>query len=128
MFLLLIDRGPSRSTRPYTPFPYTTLFRSVTGVAAGTSATAVAGNVGAALGGSYGSLTLAAGGGYTYTLSNGNAAVQALGVGETLIETFTYTIRSEEHTSELQSLMRISYDVLCLQTKINNLNVTTQNY
>src|SRR3546814_7146327 len=24
-------------------------------------------------------------------------------------------IRSEEHTSELQSLMRISYDVLCLQ-------------
>src|SRR3546814_8926785 len=26
--------------------------------------------------------------------------------------------RSEEHTSELQSLMRISYDVFCLQTKI----------
>src|SRR3546814_5906102 len=25
--------------------------------------------------------------------------------------------RSEEHTSELQSLMRISYDVCCLQTK-----------
>src|SRR3546814_9057498 len=25
--------------------------------------------------------------------------------------------RSEEHTSELQSLMRISYDVFCLQTK-----------
>src|SRR3546814_5377897 len=25
--------------------------------------------------------------------------------------------RSEEHTSELQSLMRISYDVLCLQRK-----------
>src|SRR3546814_10619013 len=29
--------------------------------------------------------------------------------------------RSEEHTSELQSLMRISYDVLCLKKK------TTQN-
>src|SRR3546814_7368718 len=28
-------------------------------------------------------------------------------------------IRSEEHTSELQSLMRISYAVFCLQTKIN---------
>src|SRR3546814_8518001 len=27
--------------------------------------------------------------------------------------------RSEEHTSELQSLMRISYAVFCLQTKIN---------
>src|SRR3546814_10748508 len=28
--------------------------------------------------------------------------------------------RSEEHTSELQSLMRISYDVLCLNKKKNN--------
>src|SRR3546814_2334282 len=27
--------------------------------------------------------------------------------------------RSEEHTSELQSLMRISYDVFCLTTKKN---------
>src|SRR3546814_10497354 len=27
--------------------------------------------------------------------------------------------RSEEHTSELQSLMRISYDVFCLKKKIN---------
>src|SRR3546814_4687228 len=29
------------------------------------------------------------------------------------------TIRSEEHTSELQSLMRISYAVFCLQKKTN---------
>src|SRR3546814_6254962 len=28
--------------------------------------------------------------------------------------------RSEEHTSELQSLMRISYDVFCLKKKIKN--------
>src|SRR3546814_1587287 len=28
-------------------------------------------------------------------------------------------IRSEEHTSELQSLMRISYAVFCLKTKTN---------
>src|SRR3546814_9659498 len=28
-----------------------------------------------------------------------------------------YQTRSEEHTSELQSLMRISYDVFCLKTK-----------
>src|SRR3546814_2228421 len=27
--------------------------------------------------------------------------------------------RSEEHTSELQSLMRMSYDVFCLKNKIN---------
>src|SRR3546814_3906333 len=29
--------------------------------------------------------------------------------------------RSEEHTSELQSLMRHSYDVFCLEKKTNNL-------
>src|SRR3546814_3574728 len=30
------------------------------------------------------------------------------------------TLRSEEHTSELQSLMRISYAVFCLKKKITN--------
>src|SRR3546814_8231904 len=30
--------------------------------------------------------------------------------------------RSEEHTSELQSLMRISYAVFCLKKKITNIN------
>src|SRR3546814_6722706 len=30
--------------------------------------------------------------------------------------------RSEEHTSELQSLMRISYAVFCLKKKNNNIN------
>src|SRR3546814_6657010 len=34
--------------------------------------------------------------------------------------------RSEEHTSELQSLMRISYAVFCLKKK-NNLNITNYN-
>src|SRR3546814_6571523 len=33
--------------------------------------------------------------------------------------------RSEEHTSELQSLMRISYAVFCLKTKKNNTNILT---
>src|SRR3546814_10222717 len=32
----------------------------------------------------------------------------------------TTTARSEEHTSELQSLMRISYDVFCLKKKTIN--------
>src|SRR3546814_1995388 len=36
---------------------------------------------------------------------------------------YTYSIRSEEHTSELQSLMRISYAVLCLEKK-NNIDHT----
>src|SRR3546814_5112133 len=33
------------------------------------------------------------------------------------------TQRSEEHTSELQSLMRISYAVFCLKKKINTQNI-----
>src|SRR3546814_3943556 len=31
-------------------------------------------------------------------------------------------VRSEEHTSELQSLMRTSYDVFCLKKKTNHTN------
>src|SRR3546814_4170873 len=31
-----------------------------------------------------------------------------------------FILRSEEHTSELQSLMRLSYDVFCLKQKISN--------
>src|SRR3546814_2725469 len=31
-----------------------------------------------------------------------------------------YYVRSEEHTYELQSLMRISYDVFCLKKKKDN--------
>src|SRR3546814_4286511 len=34
--------------------------------------------------------------------------------------------RSEEHTSELQSLMRISYAVFCLKKKTHTYNLTTQ--
>src|SRR3546814_8496254 len=36
-------------------------------------------------------------------------------------------VRSEEHTSELQSLMRISYAVFCLKKKKTNNNNATQN-
>src|SRR3546814_7959360 len=39
--------------------------------------------------------------------------------------TFT-SRRSEEHTSELQSLMRISYAVFCLKKKIHIINKYTQ--
>src|SRR3546814_7426830 len=35
------------------------------------------------------------------------------------------TARSEEHTSELQSLMRISYAVLCLKKKTTDLIIET---
>src|SRR3546814_1618598 len=36
------------------------------------------------------------------------------------------TMRSEEHTSELQSLMRISYAVFCLKKKTTTHNTTQQ--
>src|SRR3546814_1648089 len=36
-------------------------------------------------------------------------------------------VRSEEHTSELQSLMRISYAVFCLKKKKKNSENTTPN-
>src|SRR3546814_5103877 len=37
------------------------------------------------------------------------------------------TDRSEEHTSELQSLMRISYAVFCLKKKTNELPTVSKN-
>src|SRR3546814_3217508 len=40
---------------------------------------------------------------------------EALGERETLLRMAPHIIRSEEHTSELQSLMRISYAVFCLK-------------
>src|SRR3546814_3086462 len=39
--------------------------------------------------------------------------------GEALRQDRRRGLRSEEHTSELQSLMRISYAVFCLQKKTN---------
>src|SRR3546814_2770599 len=43
--------------------------------------------------------------------------VENAGRGQRLVQVF---VRSEEHTSELQSLMRISYDVFCLNSKTTN--------
>ncbi|TAN53603.1 MAG: tandem-95 repeat protein, partial [Methylococcaceae bacterium] len=51
------------------------------------------GSVGSAKAGSYGSLTLNSDGSYSYTVDNANAAVQALKGGDTLTDTFTYTVR-----------------------------------
>src|SRR3546814_7864738 len=44
--------------------------------------------------------------------------------GTDLAQAFVDDRRSEEHTSELQSLMRISYAVFCLQQKTNPYNKT----
>src|SRR3546814_2250999 len=40
----------------------------------------------------------------------------------------TRGIRSEEHTSELQSLMRISYAVFCLKKKKHSLQISAQTH
>ncbi|KKB79369.1 hypothetical protein VW29_17555 [Devosia limi DSM 17137] len=54
---------------------------------------ATTGTVGGSTAGAYGTLILNADGSYTYTLtSNETAAVQGLAFGETLTETFSYTI------------------------------------
>src|SRR3546814_3960270 len=45
-----------------------------------------------------------------------------LAFGGILGEQALRLVRSEEHTSELQSLMRISYAVFCLKKKITNNN------
>src|SRR3546814_9804964 len=81
-------RRPPRSTRTDTLFPYTTLFRSGR---AGRRRT-------------------------TSRRRSGDSSVERrLNQNEFL--TFAKGLRSEEHTSELQSLMRISYAVFCLKKK-----------
>src|SRR3546814_7101767 len=83
-------RRPPRSTRTYTLFPYTTLFRSnpIFGLSP------------------------------TDPFLHERMADHCLhiGLGETCDgEGIGDEARSEEHTSELQSLMRISYAVFCLK-------------
>src|SRR3546814_5715579 len=51
------------------------------------------------------------------------AIAPTMGAGITAFANWR-AIRSEEHTSELQSLMRISYAVFCLKKKQINLNNT----
>src|SRR3546814_6416263 len=48
------------------------------------------------------------------------------GVERRLGERLTWLRRSEEHTSELQSLMRISYAVFCLKKKNTKMTQTIQ--
>src|SRR3546814_5086618 len=90
-FFFLMIRRPPRSTRTDTLFPYTTLFRSPERRA---------------------------------TLARGAEAVRhTTRLRETRSKHVVSRVhprplgRSEEHTSELQSLMRISYAVFCLKKK-----------
>src|SRR3546814_6976386 len=89
-------RRPPRSTRTDTLFPYTTLFRSV-GLQRlrGIDERGQLRDLGA----------------------DGSADGMRVFCSVRLI-VFRWRGRSEEHTSELQSLMRISYAVFCLKKKI----------
>src|SRR3546814_2244087 len=86
--LFLMLRRPPRSTRTDTLFPYTTLFRSA---AAGRAASSL-------------------------RLEDGRSLDPRQPLA--LCLRLSRISRSEEHTSELQSLMRISYAVFCLKQKI----------
>src|SRR3546814_10046674 len=92
LFFFLMIRRPPRSTRTDTLFPYTTLFRSGDRLHAAHIAQSPAG------------MRLAR---RQRSRANGTPRVGLV---------FTRG-RSEEHTSELQSLMRISYAVFCLKKK-----------
>src|SRR3546814_1737238 len=85
-------RRPPRSTRTDTLFPYTTLFRSPHDERKARLAAALRQN-----------------------LHRRKAAARASAGAET--QEAPAPDRSEEHTSELQSLMRISYAVFCLKKK-----------
>ncbi|MGE0414689.1 MAG: Calx-beta domain-containing protein, partial [Verrucomicrobiales bacterium] len=66
---------------------------TVTAVRTGaTEGAGTAGTLGSALAGTYGSLTLNANGTYSYAIDNSNATVQALAVGQTLTDSFNYTL------------------------------------
>lgn len=62
------------------------------------------GTVGSPLNGAYGSLTLNANGSYTYSLDNTNPAVNALLIGDTLQETFNYTITDADGDTSTTTL------------------------
>src|SRR3546814_16378031 len=87
-FFFLMIRRPPRSTLTDTLFPYTTLFRSTQMRSPSRSGAAVAVRV----------------------------SMGAWSAGATAYSA-VIRVRSEEHTSELQSLMRISYAVFCLKKK-----------
>src|SRR3546814_4006243 len=93
-------RRPPRSTRTDTLFPYTTLFRS-----AGWAGAAFPGQARAPTG--------------QGSALRGRSRLRRIHVARQRPHDIAplRIARSEEHTSELQSLMRISYAVFCLKKK-----------
>src|SRR3546814_5823049 len=101
---------PPRSTRTDTLFPYTTLFRSHR-----LYYPPVPTFDGAFVGG-----TIATNAAGAATFKYGSTRPWVDAITAVLADGSQLEIRSEEHTSELQSLMRISYAVFCLKKKKHN--------
>src|SRR3546814_3208711 len=97
-------RRPPRSTRTDTLFPYTTLFRSRRGAGRLAEGTA--------------------GGGPSPALPPDRHRIDPHRGGHPREPRAGRAHRSEEHTSELQSLMRISYAVFCLKKKKKKMRST----
>src|SRR3546814_8690318 len=89
-------RRPPISTRPDTLFPYTTLFRSDHGLSAGRGLHDLR---------------------HVRHARRRRARLGGGDRGQAYRRPAAPAHRSEEHTSELQSLMRISYAVFCLKKK-----------
>src|SRR3546814_1989462 len=98
-------RRPPRSTRTDTLFPYTTLFRSLEVAERRLDLVAVPAR----------DIVRGAGAHLHQTIGARRADDGAAETGY---------LGSEEHTSELQSLMRISYAVFCLKKKTHAQNNT----
>src|SRR3546814_6701602 len=94
-------RRPPRSTRTDTLFPYTTLFRSMSSTASRAKSS---------LGERFR---------WVATWPNWRSRSTSTTRDPTTSDPAP-PLRSEEHTSELQSLMRISYAVFCLKKKTSN--------
>src|SRR3546814_5595202 len=89
-------RRPPRSTRTDTRFPYTTLFRSTAAIERN---------------------CMSGGPIFVYTISSDGIHLKEYSINDREIPGQPSRPRSEEHTSELQSLMRTSYAVFCLKKK-----------
>src|SRR3546814_6327053 len=106
-------RRPPRSTRTDTLFPYTTLFRSPRSARSGRTVREHGGRNRHGRARSLAQEQTGRLAGRFRRLANGR------------YDALKPPFRSEEHTSELQSLMRISYAVFCLKKK-NTQNTTNQ--
>src|SRR3546814_11243497 len=107
IFFFLMIRPPPSSTRTDTLFPYTTLFRSGIAKMSTDGMPPALFYLGGIVLWNYFSSVLS---------QTSNTFISNKGVFGKVY------FRSEEHTSELQSLMRISYAVFCLKKKQRKIN------